>query len=101
MLNIADFVRLFVERFDNAKQTGNQYEILKHAINAEAKTNKDLAGIICRGGARKTAESHPRLFNEFSTYTEGVLLTLGAPANQVFGEQKLPSFDPESPIAKI
>jgi hypothetical protein len=39
-MNVTDFVRLVVERFDAAKKDGQQYEVIKYAIRSEAKFNK-------------------------------------------------------------
>lgn len=91
MFNISDSLRLLVERFDKGKQEGNQYEILKYSILTEAKTNKDLASIICRTGAKYVARESPKLFNQFATDTSGVLLSIGIPAHVIFGDNNQPN----------
>lgn len=90
MFSISDSIRLLVERYDKGKHDGNQYEILKHAILAEAKTNNDLATIICRIGAKNIAKEAPKLFDQFSIGTSGVLLSIGLPAYVIFGDKNNP-----------
>jgi len=61
--------------------------ILKYAIMAEAKANNDIASIIHRGNADTAASKYPAIFNEFSTTTADLLLTIGIPASKIFAEQ--------------
>lgn len=87
---VTDSIKLMLERLDKATDNNQKNEILFYAIIAEAKENNDLAGIICRGDAQNIIESFPKLFNQFSTVTSEILLSVATPAYVLFGDNDAP-----------
>jgi len=88
---MTDSIKLLFERIEKSKDTKQKNEILLYAIVAEAKENNDLATIICRGGAKNAVDNFPKLFNQFSVTTSGILLTLGIPAYVIFADNDIPN----------
>jgi hypothetical protein len=79
-----------VNLLSDIKKAGNKNELLRYAINAEAKFNNDLADVICRANANTIAQSAPNLFKQFSITTSEVLIAIGTPAYKILRDEKAP-----------
>jgi len=87
MFNIFDPLKYIIQRVDGAVDDSRKYKIIRYAILAEAKFNRDLAEIICRGEMENTISANPKIFGQFSTYTADLLLATGVPAEMIFGDK--------------
>ena len=80
-------VASLIDWFNHINDVGRRNSIIKYAILAEAKFNKDLAEIICRSNAKIIAQKSPEIFTQFSIKTSDILLTIGLPAYEIFGNK--------------
>ena len=81
-----NLVKYLWDKKDTASVRKDRDSLLKYAIMAEAKANNDLASIIRRGDVDTVASKYPAIFNEFSTETADLLLSIGVPASTIFSE---------------
>ena len=80
-------VASLIDWFNHINDVGRRNSIIKYAILAEAKFNKDLAEIICRSNAKIIAKKSPEIFTQFSIKTSDILLTIGLPAYEILGDK--------------
>lgn len=82
-IQIENIIKYILERKDSRGAVEDRNSIIRYAILAEAKGNNDLAGIIHRANAENAAHAFPNLYNEFSTATSDILISLGIPAYKI------------------
>jgi hypothetical protein len=87
MLNLLKDVTSVIDWYNHFKDIDKRNSLIKHAIIAEAKFNKDLAEIICRSNAKIITQKSPEIFTQFSVKTSDILLTIGLPAYEILGDK--------------
>ena len=87
MFTLFKDVTSLIDWFNHVNDVGKRNSLIKYAIIAEAKFNKDLAEIICRSNPIIIAQKSPEIFAQFSVKTSDILLTIGLPAYEILGDK--------------